>query len=378
MWLFYDYRFYKNSVKLQLLQFAQNKTPYSNTMSQIITGIQQVGIGVSNAHEAWKWYREVFDIDVPVFDDEAKATLMKAYTGGEIHTRRAVLALNMLGGGGFEIWQFKSRTPSPCEFDLQIGDLGINAVKIKSRNVKACHKSFQNKSINYISDLYTDPDGNHYFWIKDPFQNTFQIVSDDSWFSSQRKNIGGVCGVVMGVKDIDKVLPLYREALGFNRLCYDVSGQFHDLKKDRSYRRVLIEKKQIDEGPFSRLLGGVQVELVEMLDHKPKAVFKNRYWGDLGFIHVCFDVNDMDRLESNCEKLGYSFTVDSADSFDMGEAAGRFSYIEDPDGTLIEFVQTHKIPIMKKWGWFINLKNRNTNKPLPNWMLRSMAINRVK
>jgi hypothetical protein len=62
----------------------------------------------------------------------------------------------------------------------------------------------------------------------------------------------------------------------------------------------------------------------------------------------------------------------------MGEAAGRFSYIEDPDGTLIEFVQTHKIPIMKKWGWFINLKKRNTDKPLPNWMLRSMALNRVK
>jgi catechol 2,3-dioxygenase-like lactoylglutathione lyase family enzyme len=347
-------------------------------MSQVITGIQQVGIGVSNAHEAWKWYRDVFDIDVPVFDDEAKATLMKDYTGGEIHSRRAVLALNMLGGGGFEIWQFKSRTPSPCEFDLQIGDLGINAVKIKSRNVEACHKSFQDKNINPLSELHTDQEGNLSFWVEDPFHNKFQIVSDDSWFSSRKKNVGGVCGVVMGVKDIDKVLPLYKEALGFNRLCYDESGQFDDLKNGCSYRRVLIEKKQKDEGPFSRLLGGVQVELVEMLDQEPKSVFKNRYWGDLGFIHVCFDVNDMDRLESNCEKLGYSFTVDSADSFDMGEAAGRFSYIEDPDGTLIEFVQTHKIPIMKKWGWFINLKKRNTDKPLPNWMLRSMALNRVK
>ena len=42
------------------------------------------------------------------------------------------------------------------------------------------------------------------------------------------------------------------------------------------------------------------------------------------------------------------FTVDVDHSFDMGEAAGSFSYTEDPDGALIEFVETHKIPILKK------------------------------
>ena len=46
--------------------------------------------------------------------------------------------------------------------------------------------------------------------------------------------------------------------------------------------------------------------------------------------------------------MGYSLTVDSNESFDMGDAAGRFSYIEDPDGTLIEFVETHKLPYREK------------------------------
>ena len=31
----------------------------------------------------------------------------------------------------------------------------------------------------------------------------------------------------------------------------------------------------------------------------------------------------------------------------MGDAAGQFAYIEDPDGTLIEFVETHKVPLVK-------------------------------
>jgi hypothetical protein len=29
-----------------------------------------------------------------------------------------------------------------------------------------------------------------------------------------------------------------------------------------------------------------------------------------------------------------------------------FCYIEDPDGTLIELVETHKSAIFKKIGWF--------------------------
>ena len=103
-----------------------------------------------------------------------------------------------------------------------------------------------------------------------------------------------------------------------------------------------------------------------------------RFWGDLGFIHLCFDVQDMDGLRKKAEAGNHPFTVDSANSFDMGEAAGHFSYIEDPDGTLIEFVETHKLPILKKINWYLNLRSRKADKPLPNWMLKTLAFSRVK
>ena len=85
----------------------------------------------------------------------------------------------------------------------------------------------------------------------------------------------------------------------------------------------------------------------------------------------------MDDLRAECESHGYPFTVDSADSFDMGVAAGHFSYVEDPDGTLIEFVETHKLPIVKKLGWYMNLKNRKPDKALPNWMVNTLEFGRV-
>ena len=98
----------------------------------------------------------------------------------------------------------------------------------------------------------------------------------------------------------------------------------------------------------------------------------------MGYIHLCFDINGMAALRKKCEDKGFPFTADSSDSFDMGEAAGHFSYIEDPDGTLIEFVETHKVPILKKLNLYLNLRKRNPKKPLPNWVVGSLAFNRVK
>jgi hypothetical protein len=79
---------------------------------------------------------------------------------------------------------------------------------------------------------------------------------------------------------------------------------------------------------------------------------------------------------------GSPYTVNSMQklnhTFDIGEAAGNFAYIEDPDGTLIELVETKKIPVIKKLGWFLNLKRRKKGKQLPEWMLKTLRFNRVK
>ncbi|MBT6764168.1 MAG: VOC family protein, partial [Prolixibacteraceae bacterium] len=80
------------------------------------------------------------------------------------------------------------------------------------------------------------------------------------------------------------------------------------------------------------------------------------------------------------KEMGYPFTVDSArdlETFDMGKAAGSFAYIQAPEGTLIEFVETHKIPLLQKLGWYLDFRKRG-NHPLPNWMLKLFKYKRVK
>lgn len=93
-------------------------------------------------------------------------------------------------------------------------------------------------------------------------------------------------------------------------------------------------------------------------------------------------MNGFDQLRSFCESKGFPFTVDTkksriGKSFDMGEAAGHFSYISDPDGTLIEFVETHKVPILKKIGWYLDLRKRDPKKSLPDWILKTLKFSRV-
>jgi hypothetical protein len=126
--------------------------------------------------------------------------------------------------------------------------------------------------------------------------------------------------------------------------------------------------------------------LVQALDRIPNKIYENRFWGDPGFIQICFDIRGMLDLKKECEQYGAPFTADSnpgayssADkSFEMGDASGHFTYIEDPDGTLIEFVETHKIPIAKRLGWYLDLKKRSPEKPLPDWTLKTLRWNRVK
>jgi catechol 2,3-dioxygenase-like lactoylglutathione lyase family enzyme len=170
--------------------------------------------------------------------------------------------------------------------------------------------------------------------------------------------------------------------LGYDKILADETAIFEDFNGlnggKENYRRLVLTHSKPRQGSFSRMMGPTEIELIVAKDRTQKKIFEGRDWGDRGYIHLCFDINGMDELKELCASKGYPFTVDSANSFDMGEAAGRFSYIEDPDGSLIEFVETHKLPIMKKLGWYKNLKNRDPKKPLPDWMLKAMWYTRVK
>lgn len=353
----------------------------------IISGIQQIGIGVKDLRIAWEWYIRNFGMDCPIFEESAEAKLMLPYTGGEPRSRHAVLAYNLQGGGGFEIWQYKGRTPLEAPEQIMAGELGIFACKIRTKNIDTIFNVFKDSGITLQDSPLLDPEGKKTFFVKDPFGNIFQMVGSDGWFTDEKKPTGGTYGVIIGVSDPEKSKTVYSDILGYDEVVYDRTGIFEDLAHlpggERNFRRVLLRRSGAPEGPFSKLMGKSEIELISTGNPQEKKIYRGRFWGDPGFIHLCFDINGMNSLRDYCSEKGHPFTVDSmaahaGSSFDMGEAAGHFSYIEDPDGTLIEFVETHKMPIMKKLGWYLDLRKRDPRKKLPDWMLKTLKFSRVK
>lgn len=349
----------------------------------LISGIQQVGIGIAKVHETWRWYREHFNFDVPIFEEAAEAKLMLPYTGGKPRKRHAILALNLRGGGGLEIWQYTERTPMPPEFQPLLGDLGIYVMKIKASDVHATYNFLKNRKVEMLSEVSTNPAGQLHFFLNDLHGNLVEVVEYKEWFlnGAKRSPMGGVLGCTLGVSDMEKSIQFYRDILGCDKIVYDKEDTFADFANlpggKSTVRRVLLRHTEPRAGAFSRLLGSNEIELVEVKDRQPRKIFENRFWGDLGYIHLCFDITGMETMRKICEEKGYPFTVDSG-NFDMGEAAGHFSYIEDPDGTLIEFVETHKVPLVKKLGWYLDLRKRERGKTLPDWMIRTLSWGRVK
>lgn len=359
-------------------------------MSKYISGIQQLGVGIPDVREAWAWYRKMFGMDIPVVDAPGTAELMLPYTDNKPQERHAIIAVNIQGGGGFEIWQYLSRKPQPADFEISLGDLGIFAGKVKSKNIRAAYQDMEKKGAKLLSGVVSDPHNQLLFYVQDPYGNVFQIVEDKSVFKATKAYTGGTYGAIIGVSDMEKSKAFYANVLAYDKVLYESENVYPDLSGvpggKKKIKRCLLTHSKERQGSFSNMFGSSQIELVQALEHKPKKIYENRLWGDLGFIHLCFDIQNMAAVKADCEKYSIGFTVDSnpevyetnSGTFDMGAAAGHFTYSEDPDGTLIEFVETHKMPIIEKLGWSMNLKKRPAGKPIPNWMLKTLSWNRKK
>lgn len=345
----------------------------------MINGIQQVGIGTPNVHESFRWYRQNFGFDVPVFDEAAEAPLMTQYTGNKVQSRHAILAMNLNGGGGMEIWQYTSRKPEK-QPTFSLKRCGLLVTRIKSDNAKAAHQ--QLKASN-PSPIGKDPLGKAAFNVTDPFGNPFIVAESNSWYKRKKDGFGGIEGIVIGVSDMEASLAFYSKILGIDKILSDEIGVFEDFSGladgDQRFRRVRIAPANRNKGAFSKVFGDFFLELIQLVSAEPLGHnMQGRFWGDQGFIHLCFDVNQMDMIKQRADALKNAFTVDTGNSFSMGEAAGRFAYVEDPDGTLIELVETDKITISKKLGWRITLSESRKNKPLPDFLFKVIGMTRVK
>ncbi len=352
-------------------------------MFKRINGIQHIGLAVNDMDASLKFYRRILGMDIAFFFSLAAAPLMDIYTRNETITKRASMILNLQGGCTMEVIRPTTFEPVRANFDVLTGDIGITCSQVKSKDIQASYDFCKKENVKLLSDLVKDPLGNPTFYIEDLEGNQFQFVEGSQWYTNSGHHCAGLVGCSIGVSDLDKSFELYKTILGYDKVVYDETGVFEDWKGvlpggDQKYRRVKLTQSNQPGGGFAKVLGSTYVELIQPLEREPNYIFKDRIWADSGFVHLGFDVKGMAALGEDLNQKGFGFTCDSNDALDMGNTKVHCVYIDDPDKTWLELIEVYKVPIIEKWGIFLNVEKRDPLKPLPDFMLKALRFSRIK
>jgi len=307
-------------------------------MYKNIHSIQHLGVGTSNLDTSWKFYRKFFGMDIPFFDAIAEAPLMQIYTRDKVIKKRAAMILNLQGGCPMEVIEPKSFKATQPNFESKLGDIGIFIGKVKTQNIKKHYELFLKESPkSIVSDIAETPNGEKTFFVTDPNGLYFQILPHSNWYADLGHVSGSAIGCTLGVSHMEKSITCYN-ALGYDKVVYDKSGEFEDFKKlkggKNTFRRVLLTQKKIPTGGFGKAIDSTFIEL-----GTPNKLWKNRIWGDVGFVHIGFDVRGMEALGKDLAAIGHPYTCDSSNGLMMGKTRIHSTYIEDPDGILLELVE---------------------------------------
>lgn len=326
---------------------------------KLLYGIQQVGIGVTNVLEAEKWYHTRLKAAIKVLEDHNPATHMAPYMGGKARQKSAVILLNPNGGGGFELWQHTEHTPAIRSQEMKPGDLGVNYITLHTGNLS----KFQSHLSKWQTRFSIVQEGE--ILIQDPFGNSIHIRQNDEL--STKILVTGIKECCIGVSDLKKSIVFYQN-FGYQE---SVTNESKEIKSS------ILFSKQRSLGRFGKFFGDSQITLVQRKDQLGAKIYANRYWGDPGFIHLCFDVYNLTSWVQHFSSIS-PFTILSSENFKMGEAQGYWGYLEDPDETLIEMVEAHHIPIIKKLGFIIHLQKKSPHKSVPKWLIQAMKLKKAR
>lgn len=345
-----------------------------------VHGIQHIGVAVSQMERSLIFYRKVFGMNIPFFDSIQAAPLMQVFTRQEVVTKRASMVMNLKGGSAMEIIQATSFTPRPMPADFLIGDLGIFALHMRAASLPEAKNLLQQQRIDF-SDEVADPLGKGRVSLKDPDGQFIIIVEDDQLFEPTTHPIGGVGGISIGVSDINTAKAFYA-LLGFDQVLYEGQANYDDLKGfpggEQEVQRVILTTSQMAKGPFGAVIGYSLIELICTPQRIGQKIFRGRIWGDVGFVHIGLDVFDMRGLADVLAQKNIQFKCDSQAALSMGKTQVHCAYVVDPDGILIELIEVYKIPLIEKWGIFLNVHGKKAGKALPNWLIRLLRFSRIK
>lgn len=321
----------------------------------MINGIQHIGIGVRNRDNSFDFYNNVLGFSVPISKHTGNCRGVVPIIK-EDQQRNVVIALNPYGGGLVEIFQYITRKPVPPPPEVDFSYNGFLFYGLKVRNIEGAFNKIKEQggealtprntfspmeSFGWNTGVFKDPDGIYGILLEYPGSNV--------GYGRGKTRIGGVEYIAIGVSDIKTSIDFYKNILGYDRIIYQWEGTCPEWEvlfgKNRMLKRALMARSSKPSGTFRHFLRGGMIELIEVEGNTGKHNFEGRTWGDIGLMELCFDVTDIEKTLKDITRRGAEIIVPPYKQ-DMGmNTFATFSYIKDPDGSLLEFADIESLPV---------------------------------
>jgi len=143
--------------------------------------------------------------------------------------------------------------------------------------------------------------------------------------------------VAISVKDMESSIAFYRDALGLTIFQDEViSGPDVDMGLMETGARARMVLLADEAGNMIELLGWQSPPVRQ----RPPEHLR---FTSTGLVEVCFMVSDLDKVEGNLARKGYSFRNPvwrfGSDLESYGGAEAKIRYVVDPDGVQVELMQ---------------------------------------
>ncbi len=312
----------------------------------MINAFQHVGMGVRDADRSYDFYRRLMGFRLKLSDKKSYMEEMTPVIGALVEMR-ALMAANLRGGGVIELIEHTSTRPMEPLEPVQWGDQGYLELGLRAFRLDQLYLDLKSKGLEFVTPVRSMRIGpghtERYAYLRDPDGLLIQLVEVEG---GRKPAVGGVRHVAIGVRDLDKQKNFYHDVLDFSDVLGEFKGRLPELDEvtgGKVTEMILLANRPQGKSPFGAVLDRAMVKLVHTPEYKGKAVYEGRRWGDIGLMEMAFDVSDLASTVNDLMARGAKL-YHPPTRVDMGSGtAGRFSYIKDPEGNVVEMVEVEKV-----------------------------------
>jgi catechol 2,3-dioxygenase-like lactoylglutathione lyase family enzyme len=301
-----------------------------------VSGVHHVAIGVRDLETMLAFYRDLMGF-TEVFAEfgVSEQEIMREVT----RSPRVVFSGATLGqeAGGImlEFIRMLEPAPRPIRRNPRYGDVGVAKITVATADVRSVWGTLKDR-VAFCSEPKTAfiPGWGdcEFVYCRDPEGNLVELAS--GW-AEAGEGFAGARSVGIGVSDLERSLPFYRDLLGFTTTVLETHEGFSGGVDEVSGRPGARVRSCLLAADRQRLGA---IELFETLDPKGRSLPFSALWGDFGYLQAAFACRDVHQAAADLEAAGVDLLCSPKVMDDGVMEPGVFVYARDPDGIPIELL----------------------------------------